>query len=107
MAPMALIAIDDAAKCDFSGPMLKGLKWIYGDNELKTPTVDTELCVAWRAIQPQSKLRLRAAQARAYLRLRDESGSPGPLKMLYECWPYELGWLLYAFSNFQETDLNR
>jgi len=100
MAPMALIAISDAAKCDFSGPMLKGLQWIYGANELKTPTVDPELSVVWRAIQPQSRWRLRAAQAGAYLRLRDEHRSPGPLKMLYECWPYELGWLLYAFSNF-------
>ena len=100
MAPMALIAVNQAAKCDFSEAMFKGLRWIYGANELNTPTLDSSLAVAWRAIQPQSKLRLRAAQATAYLRFPDESGSPGPLKMLYECWPYELGWLLYAFSNY-------
>jgi hypothetical protein len=100
MAPMALIAIQQASKSDYSGWMLKGLQWIYGANELKTPTCDADLSVVWRAIQPQSRLRLRAAQASAYLRLRDESGSPGPLKMLNECWPYELGWLLYAFSNY-------
>jgi len=58
------------------------------------------LSVIWRAIQPSSRLKLRADQATAYLRVPDESG-PGNLKMLHECWPYELGWLLYAFSNYQ------
>jgi|SRR6185295_621886 len=100
MAPMALIALNQASQWDFTSPMLKGLHWIFGSNEMETPTCDRSLSVIWRAIQPSSRLKLRADQASAYLRLPDESG-PGNLKMLYECWPYELGWLLYAFSNYQ------
>jgi hypothetical protein len=42
---------------------------------------------------------MRADQALAYLRLPQELERNRRLRILHECWPYELGWLLYAFSN--------
>jgi hypothetical protein len=102
MGPMALIALMQAAQCDLTGPMFKGLDWIYGQNELQTATLDPAESLVWRAIRPASGFQRRAHQAKAYLRLADDSGQqPSNLKILFECWPYELGWLLYAFSNFE------
>jgi hypothetical protein len=33
-----------------------------------------------------------------FLRLRTGMADPRQLKIRYECRPYELGWLLYAFA---------
>jgi len=99
MGPMALLKVMQASKQDLTGQVLKGLSWIYGANELETPTVDEESSVVWRCILPQSRLQMRADQALAYLRLPQELERNRRLRILYECWPYELGWLLYAFSN--------
>jgi hypothetical protein len=99
MGPMALLKAMQAGKLDFTESILKGLAWIYGANELETPTLDESLSVVWRSILPQSRIQMRADQAMAYLRLPKELEKNRRLRMLYECWPYELGWLLYAFSN--------
>lgn len=99
MGPMALLKAMQAGQVDFTESILKGLGWIYGANELETPTVDEGLSVVWRCILPQSRLQMRADQALAYLRLPQELERNRRLRILYECWPYELGWLLYAFSN--------
>ncbi len=33
-----------------------------------------------------------------FLRPAESAGAGGDLKVLFECRPYELGWLLYAFA---------
>ena len=103
MGPMALLKVMQAGQMDFTEPVLKGLGWIYGANELDTPTIDEELSVVWRCILPQSRLQMRADQALAYLRLPQELERNRRLRILYECWPYELGWLLYAFSRWPKA----
>ena len=41
MAPMALLALSEAANIDFDGPVYKGLQWITGDNELSEDLRDS------------------------------------------------------------------
>ncbi len=97
MAPMMLLAAAEAASCDFSEAIYKGLAWISGNNELHLNLIEPALSLIWRCLylEPADayldttfrllKLRHGAAGSRARLRS--------------ECRPYELGWLLYAFSH--------
>jgi hypothetical protein len=99
MGPMTLFALGDAAHYDFSPWIYRGLKWINADNELGFNMEDDSAKVIWRCqYRPTS-------QIKTYLRAafnRRGAGTPYQekknLKVLFECRPYELGWLLYAFA---------
>ncbi|MGA7591049.1 MAG: hypothetical protein WBW02_11095 [Candidatus Sulfotelmatobacter sp.] len=99
MGPMTLFALGEAAQCDFSPWIYRGLKWINSDNELGFNMEDDSAQVIWRCqYRPTS-------QIKTYLKAafhRRGAGAPYEakknLKVLFECRPYELGWLLYAFA---------
>ncbi len=96
MGPMMLFATELATGCDFSKSIYKGLEWIYGSNELLESFVDRDLSLVWRCIcLPRGRAYWHAAQRFARLRVADNASR---LETRYECRPYELGWLLYAFS---------
>jgi len=94
MAPMALLALQETGRADYYAPINKGLKWINGANELGQDLEDTEAGVAWRCIQHSKSAKWLAA-ASTFLGIYPKRG---PLYPLYECRPYELGWLLYALA---------
>ena len=96
MAPMMLIEAGNAAGCDFSEPMYKGLAWISGNNELRRDFVEPALGLIWRCIY-LGKANKYTDAAMRFLQLR-QGAANAELKVRYECRPYELGWLLYAFS---------
>lgn len=98
MAPMALLAIADLAGKDFSPWIERGLEWISGNNELQFDMQDRERRVVWRCIRRSSSAfsRYLAAALESDTGQAIESGQG--LKTLFECRPYELGWLLYAFA---------
>jgi len=99
MGPMALFALGEAAQCDFTPWIYRGLKWINVGNELRFNMEDDSAQVIWRCqFWPTSQVKryLKAAfnlgsEDRPYKERKD-------LKVLFECRPYELGWLLYAFA---------
>jgi hypothetical protein len=97
MAPLALLAIADAAGKDFTRAIYLGLDWIYGQNELHQDLRDAATQVVWRCIRP-AKSRRYLDQALSMLKLRRNGQTLRDLHVLHECWPYELGWLLYAFA---------
>lgn len=99
MGPMTLFALGEAAKCDFTPWIYRGLKWISSENELGFNMEDESAQVIWRC-QYRG-----ASQIKIYLNAEFSSGSSDKpyeakkdLKVLFECRPYELGWLLYAFA---------
>jgi hypothetical protein len=98
MAPMGLFALDEALKSDFDPWIYKGLKWIYGDNELDQDMRDAETGVVWRCIRCENYKRYLHT-GYALLTHREDAGSHSDLHVLHECRPYELGWLLYSFGN--------
>jgi hypothetical protein len=94
MAPMALFALSDATGRDFSQAIFTGLDWIAGDNELGLDMRDPANYVIWRCFY-QSKAK---AYCNELLNFAGLPSSSRGLKVRYECRPYELGWLLYAFA---------
>lgn len=105
MGPMTLFALGEAAQCDFSPWIYRGLQWINSANELGFNMEDDSAQVIWRCqyrSTSQLKTYLKAAfskrdTAKPYEAKKD-------LKVLFECRPYELGWLLYAFAGRSGRD---
>lgn len=95
MAPMTLLALGEATQTDFSPWIYKGLNWINGNNELGVDMENGSASVIWRCLErPAWKRYLRGA-----FQLPEGDNPKGhDLAILFECRPYELGWLLYAFA---------
>jgi hypothetical protein len=94
MAPMALFAAEDACNADFREPIYKGLEWIGGANELQQSLQEKSASLVWRCIRP-AKSTSNLARLSA---LVGQERTGGTLRILHECRPYELGWLLYALA---------
>ena len=98
MAPMALYALGKITGQDFSGPISKGLRWIYAENELGTDMREISSNIIWRRIHPTKKLTMLADDVFGMIGAARNAASRQSMGILYECRPYHLGWLLYAFA---------
>jgi len=96
MAPMALFAVSKLTGHDFSGPIYKGLEWITGKNELNLPMIDDKFHVIWRNFF-QTSTKQRLEELFSLMGIYKSTKDCSDLRILTECWSYELGWLLYAF----------
>lgn len=99
MAPMTLYALGEAIQSDFSPWIYKGLQWI-DENELGVDMQDDSANVVWRCIERTRPRRAWNTVINLATRREDRETRDG-LRVLQECRPYELGWLLYAFANFE------
>jgi hypothetical protein len=99
MGPMALFAVSRVSGKDFTGPALRSLHWINGANELRQDMRDATRRVIWRSIRFTSRARLVQREAALWFDVGLSGSVPDNLAVLYECRPYHLGWLLYAFSH--------
>jgi hypothetical protein len=100
MAPMVLFGLGEVIGHDFSPWIYKGLGWINEKNELTFNMEDAEQNVIWRCIFRSRRSLSRYAKAGIGRYDADpQHNRPEDLAVLYECRPYELGWLLYAFAN--------
>jgi hypothetical protein len=95
MAPMALFALSKASGESFDSWIYKGLGWLDKRNELSVNMVDSSANVIWRCIRPSMLKRFSGALRGAGRKVQDPAG----LSVLFECWPYELGWLLYGLAD--------
>lgn len=98
MGPMALLALGEATQSDFTPWIYKGLQWIRR-NELALDMEDASANVVWRSIYRSGPRRVLNT-AIAMLGQRDDEESRRGLKVMWECRPYELGWLLYTFAKW-------
>lgn len=98
MGPMALLALGEATESDYAPWIYKGLQWIRR-NELALDMEDATASVVWRSIYHPTPRRMLNTAVAFVLRREDEESRRG-LKVMWECRPYELGWLLYAFANW-------
>jgi hypothetical protein len=96
MAPMVLFTLGEAIQSDFSPWIYKGLQWI-SDNELDFNMEDASANVVWRCISGSTARRYWKATIAKLTRREDRQSRDG-IRVLFECRPYELGWLLYAFA---------
>lgn len=97
MGPMMLMAAGEVTGFDFSKAIDKSRAWISGNNELHKDFVEPSLGLVWRCIYLDSVETYTDAALR-FFRLRCGAADAKRLKVRYECRPYELGWLLYAFA---------
>jgi hypothetical protein len=98
MAPMALFELGRVSGNDYGSWIYKGLTWITGCNELNYSLIDAESCLIWRNIHRPSFGKYTELLSSVFFNRR-QRGYPDDLRILYECWPYHLGWLLYAFAH--------
>ncbi|HET9406339.1 MAG TPA: hypothetical protein VFO39_03815 [Candidatus Sulfotelmatobacter sp.] len=102
MAPMTLFGLADVVNQNFDEYIYKGLRWINANNELAFNMEDPAHGVIWRCIEESGSTPGKYVKAGfgRYSETIEEKGDG--LKVLFECRPYELGWLLYAFANRAE-----
>lgn len=97
MAPMALFPLAQSTGGSFDEAIYRGLEWIGGANELETDMRDFTHNLIWRRIHPLPEFSMKVDVALSHLRVY-RNASHRKMSILHECRPYELGWLLYAFS---------
>jgi hypothetical protein len=97
MGPMTLFELGEATGHDFTVSIYKGLQWINSRNELAFDMEDSSADVVWRCMLPSSLKRYWEAAFDLGTKYQEHQ-YPSRLKVLFECRPYELGWLLYAFA---------
>lgn len=98
MAPMALFALGDVSGLDFSANICKGVEWITGKNELGINLVEESRNLIWRSFHLK-KYRMHSEEILSLAGIKPDKERNNNLKVLYECRPYHLGWLLYAFAS--------
>jgi hypothetical protein len=98
MAPMGLFAVQEATGRSFDEFIYKGLRWIYGANELGVDMRDSAQNLVWRCQLPLHKRTKYWEVALSAVRPPKEDMQAHPLKILHEQRPYEFGWLLFAFA---------
>lgn len=103
MAPMALFALLDTCNADFCEQIYKGLSWTNGGNELSRDLEDAAAGVIWRCIRPP-KSTSYVSRIRTFASKQPDLGAA---EILFECRPYELGWLLYAHARYRRTAPSR
>ncbi len=120
MAFMALAAAERIGEGRYGAHLDRGLRWVYGTNELGTPLVCEDPPFIFRAVQRSggdadglagwSRMQRSAAIRNSWIATRPHSQPPAEtLELLRECRSYHLGWILYAAtlmgpgSTFRET----
>lgn len=98
MAPMALFTLSELTGLNFDPHIYKGLEWISGNNELGFNMIDTSENVIWRSFYTK-RYKMYNEEALALTGFTDKKRGHNDLKILFECRPYHLGWLLYAFAD--------
>jgi hypothetical protein len=102
MAPMALLALGHATGRSYTDSVTRGLRWIFGRNELGRDMRDARTGLVWRSLRFSSRVRLLQQELRGLGHLGNEGLSVSGLSVLHECRPYELGWLLYALPAYSD-----
>ena len=97
MAPMALIAASEKTGENYETCIYKGIDWITGKNELGIDFRDDKRNVIWRNLH-RPKWKQRQELLSAMIGMDTIKKDAKDLEILYECRPYNFGWLLYALA---------
>lgn len=103
MAPMALLDLLDCGGADHRTAVAAGLRWLSTHPEVFVELVDDRHQVVWRKVGRREPPKAARAAGALQTSLLPGSRVPGVDRLLpptvvdYECRPYELGWILYAW----------
>lgn len=104
MAPLALKGLSEISTGDYRLEIMRGLQWLLGENPLGYRFVDEAHSVIWRSMKRRPPL-AKAIYLNKVASFIGPTGwisaldHPGLMTIDRECRPYELGWLLFAFSD--------
>lgn len=104
MAPMALFAAGEASGRNLEKAITLGFRWIEGSNELGAEMIDPGRNVIWRCFY-RAQHRLFASGLLSMVARSGRIREYRDLRIRYECRPYHLGWLLYAFPDRSRSGL--
>ena len=103
MAPMALHDLRAAGGTDHEPAITAGLAWVFERPEVTSPMIDEATGAIWRKVGRRERrkavrsIRSASTALRPGLRFGALDRVFPPTVIDYECRPYELGWLLYAW----------
>jgi hypothetical protein len=104
MAPLALLALEDASGRDFGAPIARGLAWLASAPELRGGSlIDEDADLVWRKVARHEPAKLARSLQAAASRVHPGLRVPGLDAILPagavddEDRPYHLGWLLHAW----------
>ena len=108
---MAPAFLECAERCDVNGSrdaLVKGFKWVLGDNQLQIPMLIHDLQLSIRSQVRKMELqtnkrRMIRALGNAYALRPSGLIDPDNIVCRLECRSYELGWILWSFG--QRSDL--
>ena len=104
MAPMALFALEEATGENAWAAVEKGMTWLSFAPEIAHSLIDRDAGLIWRKVARREPGKLSRALQAGASRLHGSVRVPGlnvlfpPTSVDYECRPYHLGWLLYAWA---------
>ncbi len=104
MAPLALKGLSEISTGDYRLEINRGLQWLFGENPLGFRFVDDEHAVIWRSMRRRPPV-ANAIYLNKVASFVGPTGwisafdQPSLLMIDRECRPYELGWLLFSFSD--------
>jgi hypothetical protein len=103
MAPMAFHELSAATGMDTEKIVNRGLKWLYGENELAANMIDGSNGLIYRSIrrkptQARVSLYWRTLMSAAGISPQREP-HPSSLEINPTCRPYHLGWILEAWCD--------
>lgn len=109
MAPMAILASDKASSSDHTKEIELGMRWLFGENELKENLVLEDKGIVWRDIERKEPSKF----SRTTRGLCCVLGADRIHKSMAncfrhfvvnpECRPYHLGWILYAWADYTDN----
>ncbi|WP_157549304.1 hypothetical protein [Microbacterium sp. Leaf288] len=109
MAPMALLELAETGGDDHADAVQRGVGWLTTHPECMEPLIAPELGVVWRKVGRREAVKASRAIGALTTSIRPGLHVPGldrvmpPGHIDYECRPYELGWLLYAWGSPQRS----
>ena len=101
MAPMGLLELYEATRDErYREAAVRGLKWVYGDNEFNTPMLDRQQHMVYRSIRrkpPSDRVMLYLNTALAHIHRQLTTSRLIALEINTTDRPYHLGWVLEAW----------
>ncbi len=105
MGPMALFELQEAGGPSYQDAISRSLEWQLFSPEIGASTIDAQFNLIWRKVARREPKKLARKMQAAVSYLHPSLRVPA-LDLLmpagsvdYECRPYELGWLLYAWPD--------
>lgn len=108
MAPAFLECAEQHGVTEARAALIKGFRWVLGDNQLDRPMLVPDLHLTIRSQVRKHELHInkrRALRAVTNMMLRNNSPlvKPADVTLRLECRSYELGWILWSFG--RRTDI--